>query len=456
MPKTKISEFDVDPANNTDINSINIAEGCAPSGINNAIRQLMSDLKEFQTGAASDPLTVGGVATFTAGTVSAPAITTAGDTNTGIYFPAADTIGFAEGGVEALRINANGQTATSIAGTASLPSFTRNGDENTGIFFPAADTIAFAEGGVEAMRIDSSGNVGIGTSSPSSILSLRASSPTINFITTAGDDTSASIEGSVDTGTGGKLVFITKRNGNTATEKMRIDSSGNVGIGTSSPADKLVIAGGNLLFSGSNFVYSYGGGTSAQVRSGINLDGTNTKMEFYTAQAEAMRIDSSGNLLVGQTSSDAKIAVTYAGGGSLNGLRLNTPSAGTSTAIQFVYNATTQVGTITTTTSVTAYNTSSDYRLKDNQAPLTGSGAFIDALQPKTWIWNIDGSVGVGFIAHEVQAVSPNSVVGEKDAVDAEGKPVMQAMEYGSAEFIANIIAELQDLRKRVAVLESK
>ena len=60
MAKTKISEFSTNPANNTDINGINIAEGCAPSGINNAIRQLMSDLKEFQTGAAGDDLTVGG------------------------------------------------------------------------------------------------------------------------------------------------------------------------------------------------------------------------------------------------------------------------------------------------------------------------------------------------------------------------------------------------------------
>jgi hypothetical protein len=60
MAKTKISEFDVDPSNNTDINSINIAEGCAPSGINNAIRQLMSDLKEQQTGASGDNFTVGG------------------------------------------------------------------------------------------------------------------------------------------------------------------------------------------------------------------------------------------------------------------------------------------------------------------------------------------------------------------------------------------------------------
>jgi microcystin-dependent protein len=60
MAKTKISEFDTNPANNTDIDSINIAEGCAPSGVNNAIRELMSQLKDQQTGAASDNFTVGG------------------------------------------------------------------------------------------------------------------------------------------------------------------------------------------------------------------------------------------------------------------------------------------------------------------------------------------------------------------------------------------------------------
>ena len=54
MPKTKISEFSATPANNTDIDSINIAEGCAPSGINDAIRELMSQLKDFQTGAQGD------------------------------------------------------------------------------------------------------------------------------------------------------------------------------------------------------------------------------------------------------------------------------------------------------------------------------------------------------------------------------------------------------------------
>jgi hypothetical protein len=103
------------------------------------------------------------------GSASAPAITNDGDTNTGIFFPAADTIAFAEGGVECARFNADAQFVAA-AGTASLPVITTTGDVNTGIFFPAADTIAFAEGGAEAMRIDSSGNVGIGTSSPGSIL----------------------------------------------------------------------------------------------------------------------------------------------------------------------------------------------------------------------------------------------------------------------------------------------
>jgi microcystin-dependent protein len=65
MAKTKISEFDVDPSNNTDINSINIAEGCAPSGINNAIRQLMSDLKEWQNGSSGDSMTVAGTLNVT-------------------------------------------------------------------------------------------------------------------------------------------------------------------------------------------------------------------------------------------------------------------------------------------------------------------------------------------------------------------------------------------------------
>lgn len=81
MPKVKISEYSTTNSNNTDIEGINIDEGCAPSGINNAIRELMVHLKEFQTGSSGDPLTVAGAfvasAGMTANTMSVTGILTA-------------------------------------------------------------------------------------------------------------------------------------------------------------------------------------------------------------------------------------------------------------------------------------------------------------------------------------------------------------------------------------------
>jgi hypothetical protein len=90
------------------------------------------------------------------GSAATPAIRGT-DANTGIFF-GADIIGFAKGGAEVARFNADAQFVAA-AGTASLPVITTTGDVNTGIFFPAADTIAFSEGGVEAMRLDSSANL---------------------------------------------------------------------------------------------------------------------------------------------------------------------------------------------------------------------------------------------------------------------------------------------------------
>ena len=205
---------------------------------------------------------------------------------------------------------------------------------------------------------------------------------------------------------------------------------------------------------------------------------------------QAMALDASGNLLVGQagdiTNGGFDIRPNN-GASGVSQLAIGHSSiAGSGTTYQVFLYTNSIIGSITQNgTTAVSYNTSSDYRLKDNQAPLTGSGAFIDALKPKTWNWKADGSKGVGFIAHEVQEVSPTSVVGEKDATrieqyeispavpatyDEEGNeltpaveavmgerevPAYQAMEYGSAEFIANIVAELQSLRKRVAALEA-
>lgn len=210
-----------------------------------------------------------------------------------------------------------------------------------------------------------------------------------------------------------------------------------------------------------------------------------------TTSASTLMFD--GNLLIGTTSKNSIAAggvvlgnLSNAIGGEVSGGILTMAGATTLSHVGLFSNPNGSVGSITIVGTTTAYNTASDYRLKDNQAPLTDSGSFIDALKPKTWNWKADGAKGVGFIAHEVQEVSQTSVVGEKDATrieqyevspaipatyDEEGNeltsaveavmgerevPAYQAMEYGSAEFIANIVAELQSLRKRVAALEAR
>jgi hypothetical protein len=111
MAKTKISEFDTDPDLNTDINSINIAEGCAPSGINNAIRTLMSDLKEWQSGAMD-------IYIAPAGTAAAPSWTFNGDLDTGFYRVTANELGVAVGGSAVGRFTSAGFVGN-VTGNAS-------------------------------------------------------------------------------------------------------------------------------------------------------------------------------------------------------------------------------------------------------------------------------------------------------------------------------------------------
>jgi len=119
MAKTKISEFDTNPDLNTDINSINIAEGCAPSGINNAIRTLMSDLKEWQSGAQD-------IYIAPAGTAAAPSWTFNGDTDTGFYRVTANELGVAAGGSAVGRFTSAGfvgnvtGNATNVTGTVAV------------------------------------------------------------------------------------------------------------------------------------------------------------------------------------------------------------------------------------------------------------------------------------------------------------------------------------------------
>ncbi len=608
MAKTKISEFSTTAGNNTDINSINIAEGCAPSGINDAIRELMRQLKEFQTGGAGDSVNSGGdfsVATnkFTvasasgntsvagtlgvtgAATLSSTLAVTGTTTLTGALVANGNaTLGDASGdtvtikGTPTLEVNptlsggtANGvlylngsKVATSgsalwfdgsnlgvgnnlattvdnnngsgklVVGTGSgsqgmtiysgsssgnearitfANSSTGSGSYSAQISYKSGDaavliynnnaeryrinsdgTAIWSVAGSEAMRLTSTG-LGIGTSSPGAKLDVRVSGATTtldglnvsngtaagifkvtgatysyrgvgsNVLWMGGDSTSMY----VGTSTAQPVLF-----GTAAYEQMRLDTSGNLGLGVTPSAWK---SNWKALQNQRSALVSDGVRTGLSYNWYLNSSSVDTYIgsdyaalyqqasgqhQWYTAASgtagdaitfsQVMTLDASGNLLVGTTSNTegARLFVSYPYGTSGGAAPIGTEVDSTLSirAVSF-RNPNGLVGTISTSGSSTAYNTSSDYRLKDNPQPLTGSGAFIDALKPKTWNWKADGSKGVGFIAHEVQEVSPNSVVGEKDGEQ------MQAMEYGSAEFIANIIAELQSLRARVAALES-
>jgi hypothetical protein len=119
------------------------------------------------------------------------------------------------------------------------------------------------------------------------------------------------------------------------------------------------------------------------------------------------------------------------------------------TAATFSVNFT-QVGSITATVSATAYNTSSDYRLKENVVPIENAVARIDNLNPVRFNFKVEPNVTVdGFLAHEVTPVVPEAITGEKDAVDADGNPVYQGIDQ--AKLVPLLVAAVQELSARVA-----
>ena len=263
------------------------------------------------------------------------------------------------------------------------------------------------------------------------------------------------------------------------TTAITVDTSQNVGIGAASPVTKLyvantadnsvpfTVAGSSSLIKdygpSINFQYSSGAGqVLANIKGAWDATGTGASgnLIFSTRKSEvvteAMRIDSSGNLLVGTAASSGGIVEsksTTAGGECYRAW--NSATTGTRYFHYFGLGATfTNVGAITSTGTVTVYATSSDYRLKEDVTPMIGALATIAKLKPCNYKWIADGSDGQGFIAHEIQEVLPECVVGEKDAVDDKGNPEHQMVD--ASFLVATLTAAIQEQQALILALTAR
>ena len=282
-------------------------------------------------------------------------------------------------------------------------------------------------------------------------------------------------------------------NASAPADSVAIDASGNVGVGVtpvSTSLGKSIQLGNqmtltsyngnscyfeNNIYYNSGFKYTGNGYGFSMRMTDANLTFSNAPNNTSGAGAaatltERMRIDSSGNLLVGQSSSNFD-STTLLGNGvgisgnfsNTNGLVVrSTNTTSTQYLVQFV-RGTSACGSITsTTTNSTTYATSSDYRLKENIAPMSGALEKVSQLKPCIYTWKTDGSAGQGFIAHELQAVVPECVVGEKDAVttytDEEGveqiRPVYQGVD--TSFLVATLTAAIQELSAKNDALEAR
>jgi hypothetical protein len=366
----------------------------------------------------------------------------------------------------------------------------------------SSDALTFGTGATERMRITSAGNVGIGTSSPSYRLDIAGTNAAQNTVvigpTSAASSYSGLLQFRDDTATRRWAFGILQSSGATAlsfydvvasAERMRLNSSGNLGLGVTPSAYQSGWTGIQILGTGANIKSN--GSITIDVASNTTGDfkyattslastyrQTLGQHQWFNAPSgtagnaitftQAMTLDASGNLLVGKTSTNgATVGVellpsglstfTRSGGYPLY-VRRNTNDGD---LVVWINNAGSVVGAVTISGSTTTYNTSSDYRLKENIAPMTGALAKVAQLKPVTYSWKVDGSAGEGFIAHELQEIVPDCVTGEKDGIDEEGNPKYQGID--TSFLVATLTASIQELKaivdaqaERIAVLESK
>jgi len=251
--------------------------------------------------------------------------------------------------------------------------------------------------------------------------------------------------------------------------KLLVNSSGNVGVGTSSPDQTLHVmkssagsvtahsesvvvaeANGNSYFSA---IGTTGAGllmanTAGNEIGRINYGFSNNIMQFYTNNAERMRIDGSGNFFLDCTTTPTSQVKGFMKLAGANGfIKSAVSSSGGATHLQFI-NPNGSVGQIFTSGSGTTYTTSSDYRLKTDVQPMTGAADRVKLLKPCNFEWIVDGTRVDGFIAHEAQEIVPEAVSGTKDAMMDEEYEITPATDTEAAVMGTRSVPDLQGIDK--------
>ena len=465
----------------------------------------------------------GAAGTFTGDLTIPDKIVHTGDTDTAIRL-GVDTITAETAGSERIRINSSGDVGIGTTSPAQIFHVKNTGahttwrieNDNADFLIQAGDAGADGlhfydfDNSAYRMTIANSGRVGIGTSSPQQPLHLHtASSSAANMVfsnTTTGSGASDGFVVGLDGAERGQIFNQENTDllfGTNNLERLRIDSSGNVMIGATSASGKLHVEDsgelnsyfvGNTSTSGSRIILqnknttanSYtgllgadaGGQTTSQILF-YNADNANNEgyMTFETRPSgglptERMRIDSAGGLRLGTTSSNYDELFTIVESGTDNEIAtwrvndgghtkdmlnmIHVANSGNRVMIRFRRTGSlTSVGDIVTSASSTSYVTSSDYRLKENVTSITDGITRLKTLKPYRFNFKIEPDKTVdGFLAHEASEVVPEAVVGEKDAVDAEGNIDAQAIDQ--SKLVPLLTAALQEAVAKIETLETK
>jgi len=404
-------------------------------------------------------------------------ITSAGNVGIGILSPARSPLHLATSGTDYCQLHMTNGTSGSTS-SDGLTLFTNGTD--TGLMQRENSYLLFGTNDTERMRITSAGNVGIGTSSPASELHVDSNntdttitiesdldgssnfSSGIDFLR-EGEAKGSRIESVRDGSAGGVGVkFLTTADNaaevsGTLTERMRLDRSGNLMIGTTSNDSLFHIE------SASSTAMTIQAGTNSSASLRLKNDAvdwdvncqTNDNFAIYsqTASAERLVINGSGNLGMGggpdtthrvtvaaEQSSGKRCMLIHSINSGLACVVKNTSGTGAYDPFAFLIDGgNTQVGGIASGAGGTAFNTSSDYRLKENVDYTWDATTRLKQLKPARFNWIADDTNTLvdGFLAHEVEDIVPESITGTKDATKTHTNVVREAGGFILAEGVS-------------------